>query len=90
MPIIVRVPASLSEWFDGQDEVTCQGETVNECFEKLMEMFPVTREQLFSENGESPAILVFLNGENIRFLDGLATEVGSHDEIGIIPLAAGG
>ncbi len=90
MSTIVRVPASLSQWFGDQDEVNCRGKTVNECFEKLVEMFPGIRDRLFKENELSPAILVFLNGENIRFLKGLATEVGDGDEIGIIPLAAGG
>lgn len=90
MSIIVRVPASLSDWFDGQDEVICQGRTVNECFEKLVETFPGTKNRLIDENGKLPPILVFLNGENIRFLEGLETAVADGDEIGIIPLAAGG
>jgi len=90
MSIIVRVPASLSDWFDGQDEVICQGRTVNECFEKLEDIFPGTKNQLIDKSGKLMAILVFLNGDNIRYLDGLETVVRDGDEIGIIPLAAGG
>ena len=90
MSIIVRVPASLREWFDGQDEVACQGKTVSECFEKLAVAFPGIKDRLLNEKGVLPTLIVFVNGDNIRYLDGLTTEVGDGDEIGIIPLAAGG
>lgn len=90
MAVIVRVPGSLKDWFQGDDEAICQGETMGECLEHLIERFPDLRDRLFDENGELSSVLVFLNGENILSLEGLATSVKDGDEVGIIPLAAGG
>ncbi len=90
MSIIIRVPGSLKEWFDGTDEAICQGNTVGECFDHLDNKFPGLRDRLINDKDELSAVLVFINGENIRNLDGLTTVVKDGDEIGIIPLAAGG
>ncbi len=90
MSIIIRVPGSLSEWFDGTDEALCQGNTVGECFDYLSKQYPIFRDRLINKKDELSTMLVFINGENIRNLDGLATVVKDGDEIGIIPLAAGG
>ncbi len=90
MSIIVRIPGSLSEWFEGKDEALCQGNTIGECFDQLGNRYPGLRDRLISEKNQLSSILVFLNGENIRNLDGRATVVKDGDEIGIIPLAAGG
>ena len=90
MSIIVRVPGSLSEWFDGTDEAICHGSTVGECFDHLDNKFPGLRDRLINDKDELSAVLVFINGENIQNLDGLATVVKDGDEISIIPLAAGG
>lgn len=90
MSVIIRVPGSLKDWFQGDDETICQGETMGECLEHLIERFPGLRSRLFDNNGELSSVLVFLNGENILSLEGLATSVKDGDEVGIIPLAAGG
>jgi molybdopterin converting factor small subunit len=90
MSVIIRVPGSLKDWFQGDDEAVCQGETMGECLEYLIGRFPDLRDRLFDKNSELSAVLVFLNGENILSLEGLATPVKDGDEAGIIPLAAGG
>ncbi|MCP4753496.1 MAG: MoaD/ThiS family protein [Proteobacteria bacterium] len=90
MSIIVRVPGSLKKWFEGKDEAVCRGETIGECFEHLNQEFPGIGDRLVNREDGISANLVFLNGENIRYLDGLATPVQEEDEISIIPLAAGG
>lgn len=90
MSIIVRIPGSLREWFGGKDEAMCQGRTIGECFDQLGKRYPGLRDRLTGEKNQLSSILVFLNGDNIRNLEGLATAVKDGDEIGIIPLAAGG
>jgi len=90
MSVIIRVPGSLKDWFQGDDEAVCKGETMGECLEYLIGRFPGLRDRLFDKNSELSAVLVFLNGENILSLGGLATPVKDGDEAGIIPLAAGG
>lgn len=90
MPITVRVPGSLRDWFQGSDEVSCQGATLGECIDQLDREFPGIRDRLLDEQGQIGAILIFLNGENVMKLEGLATSIADGDEIGIIPFAAGG
>ena len=90
MPVTVRVPGSLKDWFGGSDETSCQGGTLRECIDELDREFPGIRDRLLNEDGEIGAILIFLNGENVTGLEGLATPIGDGDEIGIIPFAAGG
>ncbi|MEW6439293.1 MAG: MoaD/ThiS family protein [bacterium] len=88
--VVVRIPSSLGEWFRGQDEVRCEGATVAECIEHLDRSFPGLKARLLDQRGEIASALLFLNGDNIRHLGGLATPVREGDELGIIPLAAGG
>ena len=90
MAVTVRVPGSLKEWFQGNDEASCQGATLGECIDQLEGEFPGLRDRLLNEEGEIGAILIFLNGENVMKLEGLATPITDGDEIGIIPFAAGG
>jgi molybdopterin synthase sulfur carrier subunit len=90
MAVTVRVPGSLKEWFRGSDEACCQGGTLCECIDQLDREFPGVRDRLLSDSGEIAAVLIFVNGENVTKLGGLATPVGDGDEIGIIPFAAGG
>lgn len=90
MPVTVRVPGSLKDWFRGSDEATCRGGTLGECIDQLDREFPGVRDRLLNDAGELGAVLVFLNGENVKKLNGLATSISDGDEIGILPLAAGG
>ncbi len=90
MSVLIRVPGSLKKWFQGQDEALCHGNTMGDCIEHLEECFPGFKTHLVDENGDISKVIIFLNGDNIRNLKGLATEVKDGDEISIIPLAAGG
>jgi len=90
MTIIARIPGSLKEWFDGSEEAVIDGKTVGECIDQLDNKFSGLRSRLIDKNGEMSAVLIFLNGENIVNLNGLETDVADGDELGIIPLAAGG
>ena len=90
MSIIIRIPGSLKEWLDNQEEAVCQGNTIQECFNYLENNFPGFCDRIIDDNGEMSNVLIFLNGENIRNMEGLDTKVNPDDEIGIIPLAAGG
>lgn len=90
MTVTVRIPGSLAGWFNGSDEVACQGQTIGDCFAEIQENHPGFHERIFDEKGEIGPVLIFVNGENIRNLEGLATRLSDGDEIGIIPLAAGG
>ena len=90
MSIIIRIPGSLKEWLDNQEEAVCRGNTIQECFNYLENNFPGFCDRIIDDKGEMSNVLIFLNGENIRNMEGLDTKVNPDDEIGIIPLAAGG
>lgn len=90
MAVKVRVPGSLRKWFGGKDVVTCTGSNIAECIEDLNVAHPGIRDRLVDQEGATALVLIFLNGDNIRSLNGLQTTVGDGDEISIIPLAAGG
>jgi sulfur-carrier protein len=90
MTITIRIPGSLANWFNGSDEIRCRGNTVKDCFDQIQEKHREFYGRILDEKGNIGSVLIFVNGENIRTLDGLATQVNDGDEIGIIPLAAGG
>jgi molybdopterin synthase sulfur carrier subunit len=90
MSVKVMVPGSLKSWFDGADEVLCEGSTVGQCLDQLGRRFPGLKDRLLTPDKEIGAVIVFLNGDNIRKRNGLGTPVSDGDEIGIVPLAAGG
>ncbi|MCD4728675.1 MAG: MoaD/ThiS family protein [Pirellulales bacterium] len=90
MSITVLIPTSLKDWFDGRDETTGSGRTVRACFMDINTRYPGFLDRILDSSGDISNVLVFVNGENIRNLDGIETPVKNSDEIGIIPLAAGG
>lgn len=90
MSVRIIIPGSLSDWFAGQDEAQCQGNTLVECFDDLEQQFPGLKEKLIGDDHKTPLVMIFINGENIRSMDGLNSRIRDGDEVGIIPLAAGG
>ncbi|MBW2090792.1 MAG: MoaD/ThiS family protein [Deltaproteobacteria bacterium] len=83
MPVTVRVPTLLKVWFDGQHEIQTQGQTIGECLDNLDNHFPGIKPRL-------KTVVIFLNGNDVRTLRGMATPVRDNDEIVIYPLLAGG
>jgi MoaD family protein len=91
MSITIIIPGSLKDWFGGSDQATCEGKTIGKCIDDLDSKFPGFRRRMVDEKGEiSSSVMIFLDGQNLRSLDGLATPVKDGDEASIIPFAAGG
>ncbi len=87
----VRIPPVLRPSVGGEKEVTASGDSVGAVLAALTEAHPVTRTQLFSEEGElNRYVNVYLNDEDVRVLDGLATAVAEDDTLVILPAMAGG
>lgn len=85
------VPGSLKDWLGGSELAVCEGKTIGECIDALDSKFPGFRSRVFDEKGEiSSSLMIFIDGQNLRSLDGLASHVKDGDEISIIPFAAGG
>ena len=87
----VRIPPVLRPAVGGEREVVAEGATVGEVLTALVDAHPQTRDQVFAEDGElNRYVNVYLNDEDVRVLDGLATVVGEGDELVILPAMAGG
>ena len=91
MAVKVRVPTPLMKLTDNQSEVTAEGATISEILNNLESQFSGIKERICDENGAPRRFInIYLNEEDIRFLEGESTAVKDGDEISIIPAIAGG
>src|SRR2546425_8382733 len=87
----VYVPTPLRQATGGRSKLTVSGRTVKELLDGLERTYPGIRQQLCDETGEIRSFInVFVNGTEIRQLEGLSTPVQDADEVSIIPAMAGG
>ena len=86
----VRIPTPLRPHAGGQEKIETAGATVGEVLANLGTAFPTLRERLFDGAELRRFVNVYLNNEDIRYLDDLTTPVAEHDEVSIIPAVAGG
>jgi len=90
MPL-VRIPTPLRSLTKGTAEVQAKGESVAAIVEDLERQFPGLRERLVDEKGELRRFInVYVNEEDIRFLDGKKTALKETDQVSIVPAIAGG
>lgn len=91
MAVKVRVPTPLMKLTDNQSEVTADGATISEILNNLESQFAGIKERICDESGAPRRFInIYLNEEDIRFLEGENTSVKDGDEISIIPAIAGG
>jgi molybdopterin synthase sulfur carrier subunit len=89
MPV-VRIPTPLRPHTGGLDRVEATGVTVGEILGQLATQHPALRERLFDGGELRRFVNIYVNNEDIRYLDELATPVAAEDEVSIIPAVAGG
>ena len=89
MPL-VRIPTPLRTLTGSQDEVEATGATVGELIEDLEKRHPGIRSRLLDDKGVRRFVNIFVGDEDIRFLEGLKTELKANDQISIVPAIAGG
>ena len=91
MGVMVRIPTPLRRMTNGQAKVELESADLGELMEKLNGEFPGFKDRLVDENGELRYyVSIYLNGEDVRFLDGLKTSTNEGDEVSIVPAVAGG
>ena len=87
----VRIPTPLRKLTNELEVVETTGSNVGEILDNLDKAFPGLKERICDEQGNVRRFVnVFLNDEDIRFLDEQATTVGEKDELSIVPAIAGG
>jgi molybdopterin converting factor small subunit len=89
MPV-VRIPTPLRQHTGGQDSIDVEGATVGEALAQATTRYPDLKERLFDGAEVRRFVNVYVNNEDIRYLDELDTPVAERDEISIIPAIAGG
>lgn len=89
MPV-VRIPTVLRKHTDGAAKIEVSGSDVGEVLRGLVAAHPGLSEQLFDGDKVRGFINVYLDDEDIRYLDGLASPVGDDAEIALMPAVAGG
>ena len=91
MAIKVRIPTPLMKLTNNQSEVSAEGETISDIINNLENQFNGIKDRICEENGAPRRFInIYINEEDIRFLEGEKTTVKDGDEISIIPAIAGG
>ena len=91
MAITVRIPTPLRKLTNEQDIVEGSGGTLAEMIDGLETSYPGLKERLCDETGDLRRFVnVYVNGEDVRFADGIATRLNGGDEVSIVPAVAGG
>jgi molybdopterin synthase sulfur carrier subunit len=91
MSVKVRIPSPLRKITDGLSEIDATGADVTGVIADLTNKYPALKERICDESGNVRRFInIYLNDEDIRFLDNQSTTVKSGDEISIVPAIAGG
>ncbi|HJU37456.1 MAG TPA: ubiquitin-like small modifier protein 1 [Gaiellaceae bacterium] len=86
----VRIPPQLRGEVGGEREVPAEGGTVRELLDDLMSRFPGLRPQLVENDEIATFVNVYVEGEDVRTLDGLDTSVEHGSTVILLPAMAGG
>ena len=90
MAITVKIPAQLRVVTDGEDEIEVDGSTVGEVLDAVFQRHEDLRQRITEDGDLRRFVNVYVAGEDIRFKDGLETEIAEGDEVTILPAVAGG
>lgn len=86
----VRLAPVLRSSAGGSKQVTAEGSTLAAVLEDLYQRYPALKEQIQPEEELSRFINVYVNDQDVRYLDGLETSVGPNDTVILLPAMAGG
>ena len=88
---VVHIPTVLRPNVGGVKNVEIDGDTIRTVIDALVERHPALRPQLLTDEGElNRFVNVYVNGQDVRYLDGLDTPVAAADEVRLLPAMAGG
>ena len=90
MAVTVKIPAQLRAVTGGEGELEVEGTTVGEALDAVFDQHEALRDRLISDDSLRRFVNVYVSGEDIRFQEGLETELTDGDEVTILPAVAGG
>jgi sulfur-carrier protein len=87
----VWIPQVLRASAGGNKQLELAGASVGEVVDALVAQYPSLRGQLLADDGTlNRFVNVYVNGQDVRYLDGLSTPLGERDELRLLPAMAGG
>jgi len=86
----VRIPPALRPETEGAAQVDADGATVRDLLDDLSVRFPSLRERIFEDGDIAPFVNVYVEGEDVRTLEGLETSVDDGSTVILLPAMAGG
>jgi len=90
MPVKVHIPTPMRQHTAGAATVEVQGATVQAALDAVGKLYPDITQRMFDGTQLKRFLNVYLNDEDIRYLDNLGTPIKDGDELSIIPAVAGG
>ena len=91
MPVLVRIPTPLRALTKGSAEIQAKGDTIDSLVTDLERQFPGLKDRLLDETGELRRFInIYVNQEDIRFLQAKKMALKDGDEVSIVPAIAGG
>ena len=90
MAIEVRIPTILRSYTDGERAVEGSGETLKALLDDLESRHPGIHERIVDDKGLRRFVNIYLNDEDVRFLDGIDTVLSDGDVVTVLPAVAGG
>ena len=91
MAVKVRIPAPLRKLTNELDVVSTEDGSLQACIDGLEAEYPGLKERICDESGDIRRFVnIYVNGEDVRFLQGLGTDLKAGDEVSIVPAVAGG
>jgi len=86
----IKIPTPLRVYTGNEAQVEVEGDTVSVALDNLVAQFPDLKPHLFNDGQLRSFVNVFIDDEDIRFLNGIETEIEATDNLRIIPSIAGG
>ena len=91
MSVSVKIPTPLRRLTGQESTVSAEGGDVAAMIDSLEGLYPGIKARLCDDDGElRPFVNIYINGEDIRYLDGSSTALSDGDEVSIVPAVAGG
>lgn len=91
MSVVVRIPTPLRKMTQNEAEVSAEGSDIASLIDDLENNYPGIKDRICDDQGEIRRFVnIYLNDEDIRFLQGQSTSLDDGDEVSIIPAIAGG
>ncbi len=91
MAVVVKIPTQLRTITGGRDLIQADGTSLKQVLDALEKNHPGFQKRVLDDSGSLRRFVnVYVDGEDVRFLDGLDTRVPEKSEVAIIPAVAGG